>query len=422
MAPDAYIQPGTWRITVRAKANGNFYGETEAWEILLDPANRAASVNLATVTAKVDTTTPIVYTGKEQFPDVELTYVAGGARHLLTGGYKLTYTNNVNVGTATITITPMDDRCYGRRVVTFRIAQRDLLALWGSEGRVGGEASIRLDGKRVEYYNRAQVTYLKGGVKPPVEMDVTITALSAGEDPLTSIPFTDDLVLNRDYTLAYVNRVTTQPMSGTVTIRGKGNYKGVVTVPYDIVKQDLANLQLIIDDFVFVNRPDAYRKTAITVRDLDGRVLALNRDYRIVGWSHWDGTTPQVGTTITVRLRGDGAYTGEVEGSFRVISSSMRLAPARNYFYNLEKNGVLESPAQFVKYYEGRPVLLSKDELELTMNGVHIPSSQYEIVGFLNNDRVGTASVILKGRDKFGGLKTITFRILRQDKKNLINY
>ena len=415
--PDAYIQPGNWTITVRPGSSGNFVGETEAREILLDPAERVNSVNLATVTAKVDTTQPIVYTGKAQTPDVELTYLDRGVRKPLVAGYQMNYTNNVNAGTATITITPADERCYGRRVVTFRIEQRDLVALAGSEGRIGGNAFITVDGQ--DAYN-ARVTYLKGGVKPDVDIDVEITAPSAGEDPLGVIPFEESLVLNKDFTLAYVNRVSKQPMTGTVTVRGKGNYKGAIPITYDIVPQSLGNLQLIIDDFNYANRADAYRRVPITLRDIDGRVLTLNRDYFISGWSLRDGSIPQVGTTITVYLQGEGAYTGDISGSFRVINNSMRLSAAKHYFYNA--NGALQTSAQFYRYYEGKPVLLSKSELELTMNGVHIPSSQYEIVGFLNNDRVGTASVILKGRGKYGGLKTITFRILKQNKKSYGNY
>jgi hypothetical protein len=52
-----------------------------------------------------------------------------------------------------------------------------------------------------------------------------------------------------------------------------------------------------------------------------------------------------------------------------------------------------------------------KKKVGRTVNYEVIDPSEYEIVSIINNNKVGKATVTLRGTGEFAGLKTITFRI-----------
>ena len=77
------------------------------------------------------------------------------------------------------------------------------------------------------------------------------------------------------------------------------------------------------------------------------------------------------------------------------------------------------SAKKFAVKYRGTPVTITEDDIVLqvkkkvgrTTHVVRIDPSDYEIITILNNNKVGTATVILKGTGEYGGLKSITFKI-----------
>ena len=54
---------------------------------------------------------------------------------------------------------------------------------------------------------------------------------------------------------------------------------------------------------------------------------------------------------------------------------------------------------------------MDKSEIEVIDNGTALSPSEYEIVEYKNHNKEGTAKVTIKGLGKYGGEKTISFKI-----------
>ena len=67
--------------------------------------------------------------------------------------------------------------------------------------------------------------------------------------------------------------------------------------------------------------------------------------------------------------------------------------------------------------FTGKPIEPGKDKIVVTIGNYTLASTDYDIVGYENNVDVGTASVIIRGRGKYGGRKTFTFKIVRAKMK-----
>ena len=366
--------------------------------VLVDKTT-ATSVNLAQVkvTMLTDKKT-LVYNGKEQKPQYKLTDQAGG--EVKADWYRISYLNNTNAGKAKAVFTPLTPDCYGKKEVTFTIEQRNIDLLVQERDTNGGKAYIRLN-------NGLGVVYKKNEVKPPVEV---YAKLGDGQDYI-------GLTQGKDFTVTWQNSAKIPPMDGFANVKGKGNFKGTWVQRYKIEEQQLSNVMAVIDDFDYVAKPNAYQKTKITLWDSNGKTLKRGTDYIIKSWEPGDGSIPTIGSTVSVLLQGTGPYTGTLRGSFKIISKSMRLDAARVSFYRQENSGAWTpySASQFYMVYNGSPVVLTKNNIELLLKGVNVPSAQYDIIGFLNNDRAGTAKMILKGTGRYGGLKTVSFRIVKQE-------
>ena len=111
------------------------------------------------------------------------------------------------------------------------------------------------------------------------------------------------------------------------------------------------------------------------------------------------------GDVISVTIKGKGNYSGEITGTYRIIPKGRNIAKAKQ--------------DKIVKEYTGKEIVLSKEEISLSIGGNKIPSDGFEIVpgSYVNNINKGTASVTVRGVGEYGGIKTITFKIDMQNLK-----
>ena len=174
----------------------------------LDTVNIAekAETNLFDSTNSANTT---LYTGTAITPDVEL---FDGTKRLVKGvDYDLAYENNVNVGTATITVT-FKGNYTGTRVVTFNIVAR------------------ALSNDDVVFSVIENQTFTGN----PIEPKPTITV-----DSIT-------LVEGVDYDLSYENNVNAG--TATVNVAFKGNYSGSASTSFEIVPKELTDDDVTIGE------------------------------------------------------------------------------------------------------------------------------------------------------------------------------
>lgn len=180
--------------------------------------------------------------------------------------YTITYTKNINKGSATMTFKGVEKAGYsGNFKKTFKITAAD----------IADPAKVT----RADTMENMSFPYCKAGVKPVDEIRLT-----NGEGIV--------LQNGKDYTLRYANNKAVADTSAaklpTVTVQGKGNYTGKFDVTFQIRKSGLK--QAIDDGSIRIKTtPIAYNaKKAETyeykpaVKLMDGKTaLRANTDYEI---------------------------------------------------------------------------------------------------------------------------------------------
>jgi len=155
---------------------------------------------------------------------------------------------------------------------------------------------------------------------------------------------------------------------------------------------------------------------------LDGRLLKAGVDYekninyvydedtvladgtlRTEGSVLEKGDVLPLGCVIRVEVTGKGNYTSVTAyGKYRVVKA------------DISKATVKVSP----QAYTGKAVEPGKDQINITVKGVKLSPSDYEIVSYANNVKKGKATVVLRGVGNYGGIKTVKFSITAKTVKN----
>ena len=341
-----------------------------------------------------------VYNGEFHTPELTLTMKLNGEEKTLTENkdYTVQWQKNQNAGTATVVFTGINGYT-GTMKKTFRIQAFNMAA----------NADGRLEAKLVS----TEVPYAKGGAKP--ELSVTFKTESGDVQQLKE---------GVDYTVTYKNNKALNDGSNekklsTVTIKGKGNFTGTYkeVLPFTIVAQDISKLTLTAADKVYRNKGNIYT-TKVTVTDLDGKVLNAGTDYeKTLLYTYKEDTTLDdgtvrtagtvidkkdiipAGTVICVTVTPKGNYTGEpLTGEYAIKT------------YDIS-GAAVTIPAQI---YTGKPITLDKTDpkqITVKVKGKVVDPDQFEIVSYRNNVAKGTATVIIRGKDNYGGTKKVTFKI-----------
>ncbi len=202
------------------------------------------------------------YTGS---PVTPVPQVSIGGKAMVEGtDYRVEYSDNIDRGTATITITGTEDWYFGTKVVKFDIA-REL----SSETAVRGVAAV--------------YTYTGAAITPPVRVEDDGNLLISGVD----------------YDIAYSENVNAG--TATITITGKGKYTGGTTASFKISPQQLGRAKISpVADQIFngkeQNPPITVTSGNITLQD--------GKDYSVV---YVNSATPGMASVI---VKGEGNYTG----------------------------------------------------------------------------------------------------------------
>lgn len=288
--------------------------------------------------------------------------------------YQVRYSNNTHVGKAIVIIQGMGEYA-GTKKTSFSI-KKQLIVL--SDNMIKNKAMF------------ATMPIMKGGCTP--------------EPLLETDGYT--LVKNIDYTVSYKNNKKTG--AAAVVIKGKGAYKGSLTVPFIITAKSLesSDISVRVPDKPYVGRAGKYKSKPI-ITDGDGMILQANKDYVVESYTINNGTpldnksNPDNGTIITVKIKGKGAYTGSIAVSYRL-------------------QGVDFSKAQIkiqTKDYTGSAVEITDKDITKAVikrgkiNQTLVLGQDYEIAAYYNNVWKGTATVVFRGIGDYSGEKSVKFRI-----------
>ncbi|GAB6394377.1 MAG: Ig domain-containing protein [Bacteroidales bacterium] len=210
-----------------------------------------------------------VYTGDSIKPAIAVT---GGGRTLsLHTDYTVAWSNNVNAGTATVTVTGVGN----------------YTGMAGASFAIGGKL---LSGATISVQEEGYYTGL------PSEPAVTVVEGSR------------TLIAGTDYAAEYSNNVNAG--TATVTVTGRGNYTGTASRAFTVHPKPVAGNWL--DSIPAQTYTGSRIEPAVTVRD-GARTLAAGTDYT-VNYSN----NVNAGTA-TVTLTGMGNYTGTATGTFRIV-------------------------------------------------------------------------------------------------------
>ncbi|GAB6394828.1 MAG: Ig-like domain-containing protein [Bacteroidales bacterium] len=406
------VNAGTATVTITGM--GNYTGTaSKTFTIVTEPVPIAAEW--------IEDIPAQSYTGSSIKPAV--TVRDGSATLTLNTDYTVTYINNVNAGTATVTVTGMGDYT-GAASKTFLIV-KPLAGVWLEEipaqtytGSSIEPAITVWDGNSlltagihysVTWLNNvnagtATVTVVGlGNYSGTASKSFTIYPKPVAADWIEDIPeqaytgsYIEPAVTVRDgsipltpgadYTVAYMNN--TYIGTATATVTGMGNYMGSASKSFAII----AGPNYITAEWLGYIPPQTYTGSSIEpaeVVKVGDKVLTRGVDYT-VGYSN----NINAGTA-TVGVIGMGDYTGTANKTFTILPKAV----AGEWLSDI--------PAQ---YYTGSPV-----ELSLTIRDGYLTLTQGTdyLLDYTNNIYVGTARVTLTGKGNYTGTATGTFKIIR---------
>ena len=363
-----------------------------------------------------------VYDGKAKTPAV--TVVCDGTTLVKDTDYTVAYSNNVNVGTATVTISGKD-KYTGSKTATFAITACSIAG--ASVSGIASKLSYVFNGVKpvptvtlggvtlksgtdytVAYANNTKVGTAtvtisgKGNYNGQIQKTFTIVKTSLKKLKINKIKaqvYTGKkikpnpvITLNgvrlkkgRDYTLKYKNNK--KHGKATVTIKGKGNFKGTVKKTFKIKKATIADAKIT------GLKNKTYTGSAITQKlkvKLAKKTLKSGRDYRVSYKSN------VLAGKASVTVKGLGNYKGSRTLTFKIKKRSVKKASVSG----LSEQG-----------YTGKQV---KPDITVRVSGRTLQKDRDYTLTFANNINIGTASVTIKGKGNYKGSVTKTFEIKRQ--------
>ena len=229
------------------------------------------------------------------------------------------------------------------------------------------------------------------------------------------------LVKDKDYKLTYTKNK--EIGTATLTITGKGNYKGVIkNVPFAITAGDAANIVVTANDVVAPTKANKFQ--TVPVLTVDGKKLAVGTDYdrnftfkrvfrnvrgEIASSRALTATDiPPVGAEIEVTVKCTNMYEGEPElkAYYRIVAADISKATIKinNQICDGTGNGIELTEDDIYS----ASIKVGSETRKLTLG------KDYVIVSYANNNKAGKASVTVKGIGQYGGTKTLAFQIAKK--------
>lgn len=453
---DKLTDAGTYKMTVKTKPESSFAADFEYNVVLTD------KILVDALKISVPTQT---WTGSALEPEITVKYKNKNVIELssnnqeeqkLTDIFDIVYANNTNAGTASVNLTAKENSdYYGSRTVNFQIKGTEI-----KKARIEGFQST------ISYTGEART------------QNATLILNKGKADEKT-------LVINQDYTVAYVNNINAG--KATMTITGIGAFSGTVKKTFTVGKVNLKNATGVNVSFaeaepVKVLQDKSGEKAIVNVAYGD-KLLVPDVDYKVSyaankavgtakvsvkGLGNYTGDLKNILTfEITPKELSDDTITvdaadlkymanGKYKAKITVYDNHVKLASSeysvgkivpeniavneetkcgtikvtiegkKNYAkertVEIQVRETLISSAKVTvagKYYydNGAEVCPSIDVLEVTIGSgrnkqVLIPEKDFIIEGYQNNTKTGNATITLSGTGKFGGTKSVKYRIL----------
>ncbi len=356
-------------VTVSGK--GNYRGTREI-------AFTITGKSLANVKATVE---EAIYTGEAQYPKITALTAADGTA--LTMGTDYTYetsdyTDNINAGNGSITIHGLNQYLGSTAKITFTIKPRDI-------GTSGGTCLV-------EGVQTAGYTYTSKAIQP----DITVKYQANGAGTRKT------LVKGTDFEAAYRDNLNVG--TAAVVITGKGNYTGTYEKSYSILPKSIGDAETDIEVAEIPSQEYNGGIAVTPVPDISYHYGSNKTDvYQLDSDDYTLAYTGQnkVGTA-TVTITGKGNFTGS-----RVVNYHIGNAITDTNRISVTCPEV-ESGASFVykgSAYEPAVVVTNR------ITGGSLEKDKDYKVTYVNNQNVGTATVVVEGIGSYAGEQKFNFTI-----------
>lgn len=402
---------GTAKIKISFKRN--YYGNHEL--VFSISKRQAADLTIEQIADKQ-------YTGYKIEPELKITF--GDITLIKNTDYKVTWSNNTTLGTASVSIT-FEGNYTGTRTATFRIVERSAENLTYDaipkqtytgtginpdvvikNGNVTLKNTVDYDvfyKDNINVGNATATITFKGNYIGSKTLNFTIEPKSGNNCSVAPIPdaiYTGsaiepvvevkdgEKVLQKDidYSIGYHKNVNAG--EAIVTIMFKGNYTGSLSRSFEIKPME-------IKDAVISNIPDQIYNGKAIIPNI--QVLSGKREFKN-GVDYTAEITNNVNAGVAkVSVTFKGNYCGRAEATFKIVPRTT----AKVVISKIEN-----------QKYTGKAI---EPELVIKDGDIVLVKGQDYEVEFKNNVNAGTASAIVSFKGNFAGAKKeVTFNITDQ--------
>lgn len=410
-------EAGKYEVTIVGK--GNYDSETTKTAVFYVVGKDHLVSN-----AKIKITGKYYYTGNAVTPD--MTVNISGVE-LDEDDYTVSYINsatktatNINAGKATVTITGNEAKGYcGTKTATFTINKRTLAAELGKKNASATGivqtpvfsktvlTQIESDGGTVSTLDESTVQDSRGNY-----IAVAIPYTGYAQTPavtFTSVNGTETdsvtrtLINGTDYTISYKNNVK-GGNAASVTIKGKGNYSGSVTIKnvFTVKARSLDDYTITVDSAVYTGKAV---KPAVTFTDkTTGKVVDLKA-----------GTAYTVTYRNNVKVANRSAANAKttpyavvtIKGLLKSESGSKK---TENLYFTINKAAITEADVSdiAIQTYKGKAVTPT---VTIKVNGRKLKAGTDYVVAYTNNTKQSSDQTIgyavIEGKGSYSTLTPI---------------
>lgn len=349
------VKAGSYVVVITGK--GNYTDHIDLLYMIT-----SVSIDSATVKyAEYDN----IYNGSAKKPKVTSIVTEDGTTITDLNAFDVTYTNNVDAGTATITVKPKstNSNYTGTASTTFTIEKATI-----------DSCTAEYSGKMM--WNNGQA------ITPEITLKLGNYTLVKGTD----------------YTVTYNNNQN-ETTKAEINVTGTGNFTGTKTYYFEITR----NRTDINDSSIKVNASDleydgGKEVTPVITVTQNGKLLAEEESYDVAVINKTKGY--EVGSVITVKLTGKDAFAGTREVTFEITAIDLTGAVAE-----LEKDTF---------EYTG-DAIIPVVKMITTKSGKKITDLSELRVQYANNTAAGTATATITGKtNHYTGIISKSFEIRRK--------
>ncbi|MCM1091767.1 MAG: pectinesterase family protein [Muribaculum sp.] len=220
-----------------------------------------------------------------------------------------------------------------------------------------------------------------------------------------------------DYTVTY--RDNKNVGTATVTIKGKGNYTETISTTFNIVKKNLGDSDVTLQNKVLALKKSNKEQKPKPVVLWKKKKLSLNKDYKVTYFAEADYNANGSKATELSGVKEAGRYVMQIEGINNmegiicetvVVTDAAHMISKANVRLASKTMQATGAQVQFIadKDNEARNITVKIGQKELTYG------TEFELE-YENNILPGKATVTVRGKGEYAGEKKVNFTIKGTD-------